>query len=102
MKEYYLKNKDNIVRKQKEYYLDNKDELIKKQKEYYLDNKEKRKEYYLDNKEKRKEYYLDNKNDILEKKKQKYKCVCGSVCGIYNKNKHFKTNKHQEYSKNVK
>ncbi len=69
-KEYYEKNKEDILQKQKEYYEENKDKI----KEYNENNKEKIKEqhkkYAENNKEKIKEYREKNKEKIQEKKKE--------------------------------
>ena len=79
-KEYYIKNKDSINKKQKVKYLENKEKLNENLKEYYIKNKEKLKEYgekyRLINKKKIKEYgekyRLINKDLINEKQKVKY------------------------------
>ena len=83
-KEFYNKNKDEILEKHKEYYEENKLKINEKRKEVYKENKEKHKEkhkeYRIKNKEilkeKSKEYYKENKEKINEKHKE-----------FYNKNK---------------
>jgi hypothetical protein len=40
-REYYLKNREEILIQRKKYYLDNREETIRKQKEYNLKNREK-------------------------------------------------------------
>jgi hypothetical protein len=58
----------------KEYKIKNKENLIEKNKIYNQNNKEKRKIYYEENKDriqtKRQEYYVKNKEKINEKKKE--------------------------------
>jgi len=77
-KEYYEKNKQNILECHKEYYEDNKELIREKNKEYYEKNREKKiekqKEYYEDNKEQireyKKEYYEKNKQKVLEQQRE--------------------------------
>jgi len=73
-------------------------------KEYYELNKEHikeySKEYYELNKEHKKEYYELNKNKINENKKIQYNCICGSICRISDKSRHFKSNKHINFINN--
>ena len=72
-------------------------------------NQENKKIYYNENKdkiqEKTKVYYNENKDKLLEQQKEyrktKYNCVCGSVCGIRYKHRHFRSLKHQKYIKNI-
>ena len=67
-KEWYLKNKEQILKQQKEYKLKTKEHIKEVSKEYYLKNreyiKEQKKEYNLKNREQRREYnkgyYLKN------------------------------------------
>jgi hypothetical protein len=74
--------------------------------EWYEDNKEKILEYRKDNidqiKELKKEWYKINKNAILEKHKIKFNCDCGSLCGILDKQQHFRTKKHIKYIESTK
>ena len=44
-KQYYLNNRDKILKKSKQYYHDNKDKILEKSKQYYHDNKEERQKY---------------------------------------------------------
>ena len=44
-----------------------------------------------------KQYREQNKQKIVEKMKQHFTCVCGSVIRIYEKSRHLKTQKHQRY-----
>lgn len=107
---YYIKtlkciNKKIPLRTQKEWYDDNKDKIIK----YRKDNKDKIKEYhkenYDNNKEKRKEearqYRKNNKEIISEKSKIKITCECGSNVRKEDKARHYKSNKHLNYLKNI-
>jgi len=56
-KEYNIKNRDKLSKKDKEYYLKNKEKNKNRSNEYYKENKEKKLEY-------QKEYYSLNKDDI--------------------------------------
>jgi len=75
-KEYYIKNKDNILKQKKEYHIKNKNNILKQKKEYRIKNKDKikdkRKEYYNNNKNNFKEYQEKNKDKIKEYKKEYY------------------------------
>ena len=44
-----------------------------------------------------KEYYEDNREKILQKKKQKYTCECGSTLRIDSKTRHERRKKHQDF-----
>jgi len=70
-KEYYEKNKDEIILKNKEYYEKNKEKYKEYNKEYQLNNKDKLKKYYQNN-NKDKEYYEKNKDKIKLRKKEYY------------------------------
>lgn len=77
-KNFYYKNKDNILKVRKEYVENNKDKISKFSSKYYEKNKEKifekNREYYEINKnkicKKQKEYYEINKGDISSRKKE--------------------------------
>jgi len=75
-KEYYEKNKDKILERQKEYRENNEEwRQYHKQyhKQYYYENKEYHKEYY-------KEYYYENKDKLLERQGEKIKCpICNKI-----------------------
>lgn len=89
-KEYYKKNKDTVLLKQKEYYEKNKETISAKNKHYYENNKDialaKSQEYYerikddISYKTKKKERdkirhqksYLNHKKEIQEKQRQYY------------------------------
>ena len=122
--QYYIKNKDKILKQKKNYYEDNKnnikeyvkeyrkknhEEMLVKEKEYRVKNKEKLiqkdKKYYEANKNKIKEYYKDNKDKILEKKKNYYEdnknkilekvtCECGCIVNKIGLKIHKKSKKH--------
>ena len=74
MKEYYLKNKEQIQKQQKEYQLKNKEHIKEVSKEYYSKNKEEIskqfKKYYSENIEKRKEYFKEY-NSKLENRERR-------------------------------
>ena len=44
-----------------------------------------------------KEYYEANKDKILEQKKEKMICACGSMHTLHHKSRHERTQKHQQY-----
>ena len=75
-KQYYITNKDKLIKYQKDYYEENKEKIKEKQKDFYEENKEKitvrQKNYYKTNidklKEKHKNYYEANKDKIIEQK----------------------------------
>ena len=79
-REYYKKNKEEILEKAKEYRENNKEEIIEYNKKRYQNNKEeisiKGIEYRKNNKEKINEYnkkrYENNKEEILEEAKEYY------------------------------
>jgi len=79
---------------QKQYQIKNKDELLKKQKEYNKNNKDKIKVY-------KKEYYKKNKdiiNKIIkEKNKEKINCICGGSYIYSNKKRHEQSKKHLKF-----
>jgi len=70
-----------------QYQQENKEQIAEKNKEYYNVNKEKM------NKNS-KEYAQINKEQIIEKRKGKYECVCGSTLCKGEKTRHEKTKKH--------
>ena len=85
---YYLKNKEKLLPKQKEYnQIHNEDKKIYN-KQYYLNNKDAfsihNKQYYNDNaeniKEKRKQYYTEKRHVIIERNKYYYNTLKG-YCG---------------------
>lgn len=91
-KEYREDNKD----KYKEYYNKNKEELLKKRKEWRDDNKEYMKEYRNKNKEellkKKKEYYNKIKEALSKKRKIKIECpFCKKSITKNNLKRHQKT-----------
>jgi len=107
-KEWRKDNTDIIHKKSKEYYEANKQKITDKHKAYIKDNKHKIKEYNEANKDKqkeyRKEYYKKNKEVIIQCSKQYYKdhkqqytCVCGSIVRMYDKSRHVKAKKHQQF-----
>ena len=80
-KEYYFKNKDEIIKRNAEYYNKNKDNISKKCAEYYKQNKnkidKKALEYYKQNRDeinkKQAEYRKQNRDEINKKKAEYYK-----------------------------
>jgi hypothetical protein len=59
------------------------------------------KKYNEEHKEKitkqRKQYREERREEIAEKHKQTFTCECGSICRINDKNRHFKSKKHQTF-----
>jgi len=90
----YVENKDKI----KDYRNKNKEIIAEKNKEYRIINKDKIKDYRNKNKEilaeKKKEYYDKNINKILEQKKEKIVCECGSEVTKVYLSQHKKSKKH--------
>ena len=79
-RQYYLENRERIIKKNREWCLKNKEHVRIKNKEWFLKNKEHCKEYWkkynLKNKERIsayvKEYYFKNKEHFKEYKKEYY------------------------------
>jgi hypothetical protein len=90
-KKYYELNKTVLSEKQKKYNVLNKTVLSEKQKKYYELNK------YVVNK-KHKEYYELNKENL----KEKTKCLCGGCFSYRDKQRHYRTKKHQCYLAQIK
>ena len=108
---YFIKKyKDIVVNKLiptrtiKEHYQDNKNKKLEYQKDYQKDNKESIKEYqqnyYKNNKQKCSEYAKINKEKILERKKIKMTCDCGSVIRKNDFSRHCRSKKHQSFLNN--
>ena len=51
--------------------------------------------------QKAKEYYQVNKEEILQQSKEKYTCVCGSSVSRWRRRRHERSNKHQNYIKEI-
>ena len=80
-REYYLKNREEILIQRKKYYLDNREETIRKQKEYNLKNREKinkRQRIYSVG------YREDNKEILLIKKNIYYNTERGFMVKLWN------------------
>jgi 5-methylcytosine-specific restriction endonuclease McrA len=94
-KQYYIKNKKEILEIRKEYYKVNKKEINKNRKIRNKNNKErnsiKAKEYYKKNKDRikknRQQYYKNNKEKILIKDKEYRKINKNKISNIYKNNK---------------
>jgi hypothetical protein len=98
-------SKDQLLARER-YYIENNDCVNKNipgrtDKEYRDDNKDKYKEYREDNKDKLKaykqQYDLLNKEKISEKGKVQIVCDCGTTHRKWDKNRHQKSKKHQNY-----
>ncbi len=87
-RQYRLKNREKINKKQQEYYRNNKEELLKNQKLYNANN---RKEIN----KKQREYYQLHKNEIQKSQRQKITCECGCPSTKSNIAVHRKTAKHK-------
>lgn len=59
-------------------------------KTHYQNNKEKIKEY-------KQKYYIEHKDNIIQKWHASCNCSCGGSYSLNNKEKHFKTQRHQKY-----
>lgn len=104
--DYYMKNKEEMDRKQKEYNKKNIDKVCERQKNYRKNNKDKlrqmKKEYAEQNKDKIKvkcqKYYIDNLETIKIKRKETVLC---DVCLISVKkdkfNRHCKSDYHNKF-----
>jgi hypothetical protein len=80
-REYYLKNREEILIQRKKYYLDNREETIRKQKEYNLKNREKinkRQRIYAV------EYREDNKEILLIRQNIYYNTERGFMMKLWN------------------
>ena len=77
-RQYYLKNKESLLKKHKQYRADNEEQISENRKQYYLDNKEgiikKTIQYQKDNQEKfkgwKRKYKKKNWENILEYNKE--------------------------------
>jgi len=56
---------------------------------------------YTDRVEYKKQHYIDNKESINLKQNKKYNCECGGKYTYAHKLRHFRTQKHQDYLKNL-
>jgi hypothetical protein len=80
-REYYLKNREEILIQRKKYYLDNREETIRKQKEYNLKNREKinkRQRIYAVG------YREDNKEILLIRQNIYYNTERGFMMKLWN------------------
>lgn len=98
-KEYSVKNKDILVKKDKEYRERNKDRIYKTNRIYWEENKEvlksKKRKYYEENKDKlkkdKREYYKENKEKVSLQKKN-----------YYNNNRYRENNRKNKWSSDKK
>jgi hypothetical protein len=113
LSEYYVANRNKILDHQKEYRDINKDKIKDSAKKYYDEIKDTKRQEYLNNTKdqrkqyldvnkdkiiiKKKEWYEKNRDKILEDKRSKYTCECGTICRHDVKAKHFRTKKHINY-----
>ena len=92
---HYIKNFDCVnkyvpTRSKAEYHQDNKEYILNKVNLWSINNPEK----VIANK---KRYAEKNRDKILEEKKQKYTCECGSTLRCDGKKDHLISTKHQEF-----
>ena len=103
--EYKEENKEKIREKKKEYYDNNRNKISDKQKIWYVNNIENVKQKYDDNKPEiliaHKQYRDSNKKKIKEYEILKFNCECGSLCVRKQKERHYRTEKHQLYLKSL-
>jgi len=92
-KEYAKEHKEEITEYTKEYGQTHKKQILEKKKEYGQTHKKQ----IL---EKKKEYNQKNKEQISEKRKEKITCECGLIICKYEKPRHEKSKKHQDFIKN--
>jgi len=123
-RKYNEEHKEEIAEKRKIYYETNKEELSEKAKEYYDTHKEERGEYHKkwseshkedlaeynkDYREKNREFLLQQAKDYKikiadkrnEQMKERYVCDCGVESLLWNKARHNRSKKHQEYLSTV-
>jgi hypothetical protein len=100
-----------IEETRQKYIINNPEKVKQSKKEYLLKNPEKRKQTlqkYRDNniekiRERQRKHYENNREKIRErirnneKYKRKYKCICGTETSVYQKKRHEKTLKHQNF-----
>jgi len=95
-REGYWIRKENCVNKcvagrgKKEYQEEHKEKIKKYGKEYREENKEYLQNYF-------KEYQEEHKEEIKEKRNKKIDCECGGFFSLYNKARHLKSKKHEDY-----
>jgi hypothetical protein len=103
--EYREENVEKIRETRKAYREENVEKIKEYSKTYYSENVEKiretRKAYREENVEKIREtmkaYREKNAEKIREMKKEKYECVCGSVCRRADTQRHFRSKKHIDF-----
>ena len=99
-KEYYQKNREELLVKRKKYYQDNREETLKRQKEYNLKNREKinkRQRIYAV------QYRKDNRQIILARQKIYYNTERGFMTALWNSikkssRKHKRINKFKDFN----
>jgi len=89
-KEWVEDNRNYVLNEKKANYKKNKEHYLSLCKIYREQNRDKLIDYHKIN-------YQQNKEKILQKAKEKYVCECGSIFGIYRKQKHFRTKKHLDF-----
>lgn len=83
-------NKQIAGRKKEQWREENRKQLLEKKKQYYENNKD----IILD---KQKAFYEENKDKIKLKRYVKVQCECGGHYSNWNKIRHLKSPKHQNY-----
>lgn len=105
LKDWLNENKERLKEYKADYYINNKDVISEKAKVYRQNMpdevKQNRKmackKHYYANKEKKAEYTKEHYKQNIEKLKSKIECDCGSSYSFFNKSRHLKTEKHQNY-----
>ena len=93
VKIYHQQNRERLIEKQKLYIQQNRSQISEKDKIRYQKNK--------DIISKKGKIYRDaNKDKILEYRKRKYTCCCGSTLRIDGKKDHEKSTKHLQFIQN--
>lgn len=82
-KEYFQENKELILEKAKKYYKYNNEEILERKKEYYNSVAKLK--------------YENNKETLLQSRKEKIICECGSTVRKADFSQHIKTKKHLFY-----
>jgi hypothetical protein len=105
LERFSMENHCNIVNDRRS--ITTKEERLREMREWHENNNEYQKEYYKNNKEKSREYYKKNKEKISVNNREYYKkqiakkqsisCQCGGNYTYYNKSRHMKSKKHQNY-----
>jgi hypothetical protein len=99
-KQYAIDNAEHI----KQYKIEKADKIKERNKRYRIENadkiREQAKQYRSKNADKIKQNYYDTKEKLKEKSSEKITCECGGCYTRYSKQRHFRTQKHQDFMVN--